>query len=252
MASWTFFGRVLPERVPLRMDLPKVTYTVAEFGLAYEAHVGIADGQFVADVTVTQGDVDIHTLRNLIGQNIRSTTDLIGYQNGFAYDVEVISAVSIDTGDRCIFGVTIPVLSERRGGVFATAIDAALLLAVGQERGAQIALANFREAIKVAVDSGFFCFRGIEAMMQSMRASDSEKDSVVWDRFRTALVVERAAVDYVQARADTPRHGRPSAITDAERTTALRLTDEMIRRYLEYLVRAKTPLSVGEFPTLSV
>ena len=251
MASWFFFGRVTPERFPLRAEIPEATYSQPDLGLVYASHVGIADGQFVADVRVTQGDADIDTLRNLVQGSIRQFTDLIGYQNGFAFDVEVISAASRDTGERCVFGVTIPVLSERRGGVFTNAVDGALLIAVGQSHGAQIALANFREAIKVAADTGFFCYRSIEAMMQSMRASESEKDAVVWERFRTALCVDRSALSYVKGHADAPRHGRSAAITDTTRAAVFRLTDEIIRRYLEYLVRGKTPLPIDEFQVLA-
>jgi hypothetical protein len=97
MASWTFFGRILPERIPMRMELPPATVEQTDFGLTYETHVGIADGQFVADVIITKGAVDIHTLRNLIERHLRTTTDLIGYQNGFGYDVEVIATVCRET-----------------------------------------------------------------------------------------------------------------------------------------------------------
>ena len=138
MASWTFFGRILPERIPMRMELPPATVEQTDFGLTYETHVGIADGQFVADVIITKGAVDIHTLRNLIERHLRTTTDLIGYQNGFGYDVEVIATVCRDTGERCIFGPVIPVLSQRRGGAFATSIEGELYLAVLKEVSAQI------------------------------------------------------------------------------------------------------------------
>ena len=116
MASWTFFDRVLPERIPMTMELPAATLEYTDFGLIYETHVRIADGQFVADVTIAKGAVDIHTLRNLIERHIRATADLISYQNGFGYDVEVIAAVCRETGEPCIFGPVIPVLSQRRGG----------------------------------------------------------------------------------------------------------------------------------------
>ena len=174
-------------------------------------------------------------------------TDLVGYLNGFAYDVEVISAVCRHTGRRCVFGFTIPVLADRRGGVLAREIDGALVTAIHEEVGARIALANFREAIRVPIDSCFFCYRAVEAMMQSIRVDDSEKDRLAWERFRSALRVEKSAIDYVKGHADTPRHGRPSAITDAERAIIFRLTDEMITRYLHFIVRGKVPLLESEF-----
>src|SRR5208282_5342029 len=99
-----------------RVEFPASSSSVAGFGLGYDTHVGIADGQIIADVSITQGSTDIHTLRNIIEQDIRMTTDLIGYLNGIAYDVDLISAVCRDTGERCVFGPAIPILSQRRGG----------------------------------------------------------------------------------------------------------------------------------------
>jgi hypothetical protein len=251
MTSWIFIGRVVPERFPVRVQFPASSNVVAQLGLRFDSHVGIADGQIIVDVSITQGSTDLPTLRNLVEQDIRTMTDLIGYQNGFAYDVDLILAICRDTGERHVFGPVIPILSQRRGGVFSSSIDLATLSAVVQEIGAKIALASFREAIKVAVDSGFFCYRAIEAMMQSMRVRDSEKDKVVWDRLKTTLCVEESAIYYVKGHADTPRHGKASVISDAERATVFSLTDEIIKRYIQYLVRGKTPLPLAEFPKLS-
>jgi len=114
-----------------------------------------------------------------------------------------------------------------------------------------MALADFREAMRLAIGTGFFCYRAIEAIMQSMKAADQDKDGVAWERFRTALRIDRSAIDEIKRNADLPRHGKPSAIGDAERAKVLTLTDEMIKRFLELLVRPEKSLSPEEFPTLT-
>jgi hypothetical protein len=245
---WTFFGRLLPERLPLKIELPGAVVDIPDFGLAFEMYCGIADAQFVADVTTTKGTVDIHTLRNVVEQQIRATTDLIGYINGFGYDIETISTICRETGERCIFGFVIPLLSQRRGGVFVQSLDPAIYSAVLGEVGARIVLANFREAIKVPVDSGFFCYRALDAMMQSVKLNENEKEQKAWGRLWAALNVERSVTNVIKKLADAQRHGRQTTTTDDERGAVFRTTDEIIKRYLAYLARGRSQLSEAEFP----
>ena len=80
MTRWTFFGRILPERIPLSVPLFEQSGEVAEFGLRYRATIQIDKGQFVALVSIESGQVDVLTLRNIIENDIRTVTDLIGYR----------------------------------------------------------------------------------------------------------------------------------------------------------------------------
>ena len=166
--------------------------------------------------------------------------DLIGYLNGSSFDVDVSTASSED-GQCCIFGRTIPAIQETRT-LPQTTIEAELLAVVLQETAAHLVLANFRLAMGNPVDTGFFCYRAIEGMMQSMRPDPKDKDDRAWEALRQALQIERSAIDAVQAHGKDARHGRISAITDADRAKVFRLTDQIVRRYLIYLQRGKTPL----------
>jgi hypothetical protein len=113
-------------------------------------------------------------------------------------------------------------------------------------------LGDFREAMRWPIGTGFFCYRAIEAIMHSMKATESEDEATVsWPRMRDCLRIERKAIDVVKAHADLPRHGKPSSITDKDRGTVLRLTDQIIERYLAFLVGGKKPLSAATFPMLS-
>jgi hypothetical protein len=79
VSKWTFFGRILPERVPLRIEGPEFIGVAKAAGIRYRAKVKIADGQFIVPVTIENGQTDIYTLRNMAENNIRCLTDLIGY-----------------------------------------------------------------------------------------------------------------------------------------------------------------------------
>jgi hypothetical protein len=123
------------------------------------------------------------------------------------YDVDIISAIDLETGDRVVFGINIPVLTARRKNAKAGdypppgTLPEDLLQTIMGEPAAQIVLQEFREAMGFAIGTGFHCYRAIEAMMQSIRTSDSEKETTAWDRLRQHLRLERGAIDFVKEHA---------------------------------------------------
>jgi hypothetical protein len=248
MTRWTFFGRVLPERIPLGITLPEWTSEVPQFGLRFRITIQIADGQFVVPVIIESGQIDVHTLRNLVENDIRIASDLIGYLIGGSFDIDMISATS-DAGPSVIFGIKIPALHETRPER-PPVIEADLLLAVARNIPARLVLADFREAIRNPVGTGFFCYRAVEAMMQSMKGDPDDKDGPAWAKLHDRLQIDKSFIDEIKKHGDYPRHGKVSLIDDADRATVFRLTDQIVRRYIEYLRREKTPLSASEFPTL--
>jgi len=74
-----FVGTIVSERTPfikLQLNWPA---EVPSFKLKYDISVAIAENQILATVTITSGDVEFHTLRNLTEQSIRSIVDVVGY-----------------------------------------------------------------------------------------------------------------------------------------------------------------------------
>jgi hypothetical protein len=248
MTQWTFFGRVLPERIPLKVALPEWTSELREFGLRYRITIQIADGQFVVPVIIESGQIDVHTLRNLVENDIRIATDLIGYLIGGSFDVDIISATS-NAGPSVVFGIKVPVLEEVRR-MRTTSTESDLFKSVTQEIPARLVLADFREAIRNPAGTGFFCYRAVEAMMQSMKAHPDDKDGPAWGKLRDRLQIDRSFIDEIKKYSEYPRHGKVTSIDDANRAKVFSLTDQIVRRYLEFLRRGKIPLSASEFPSL--
>lgn len=248
---WLFIGRILPERNPVSVIVPQSTARADDFGLKFRCQVGISRGQMLVNVTITEGKIDIFTLKDLIESQVRSTIDLIGYLRGEIFDVDLVSVHSPQSGFCHVFESAIPVLLERRKD-FPSAIDTNLLSAIGENTVAQIVLANFREAMRIPTDTGFFCYRAIEAMMQSMKGSDEESESAAWQTLREALLVDRAVIDEIKKHADAPRHGRPASILDEDRAKVFTYTDLVVDRYLKYLVRGKAGLSESDFAVLRI
>ena len=115
MTTWTFFARVLPERIPLTWGGPtEGTAYFAPLDLSYRFKVAIHTSHAIVDITVDHENYDLPSLRNIAANHLRLVTDLVGYLKGCYFDIEVVAAVRKDTNDWHIFGIEIPVLAARR------------------------------------------------------------------------------------------------------------------------------------------
>jgi hypothetical protein len=56
------------------------------------------------------------TLRNFVAQIARPVVDLISYQSGCGFEIEIIAATNQETNDSAVFGVNIPILAQARAG----------------------------------------------------------------------------------------------------------------------------------------
>ena len=251
LGRWTFFGRRLPKRIPLKIETPETTSEVVEFELRYRIRICIADAQLISKVFIEKAETDIHTIRNMVASDVRSITDLVGYLHGATFDVDIISAAHED-GAAVVFGTAISDLKGVRTGNL-NEIESDLLSAILNEVHARMALANFREAILSPVDSAFFCYRAVETIMQSMKMDQASRNDVAgWEALRMQLQISRPAIDAIKAHAAEPRHGKNNVISGYNRGVALRLTDEIITRYIAYLRNGKAMLAESEFTELTL
>jgi hypothetical protein len=217
----------------------------ADFSTAIHA------GQVIVTLDVTSGSPDIDSLRNIALDCAHQLTDLVGYASSCFFDVEIVSAVSRNTDHWRVFGVQIPALIERGNSHRQTAIDGDLAHAVLTNTAAQMALRDFQLAMRDAIGTGFYCYRAIEAMMQSMKVAGITSDKHAWEQFNRSLLLDRSASAKIKSHADFPRHGKPSSMTDQDRVEVFKLTDEIIHRFLEFIRRGTGPLSADEFSVLS-
>jgi hypothetical protein len=248
MSNWVFFGRTLPERFPVTLGTQVQGETKSLAGFSYKFRIAIHAAQVVADIDVTEGDPDLSSLRNSVANNVRTLLDIVGYDQGNYFDVDMLSASSKTTDDWAVFGIDIPVLASTRARQGKSEIPSEQMAGIMRSIPAQMVLADFREAMRVPIGTGFFCYRAIEAMMQSMKVSENEDEKRVWPRLRDNLRVERAVIDAVQHHAAFPRHGKPSLISDEERGRVFSLTDEIIRRFLAYEFLGRQQLPSNDFP----
>jgi hypothetical protein len=241
--SWSFFGQIFPHVPVVNLTVP-FHEASSSLGLEFSVEGHAFQSKVVARV-IQNSPADIFTLRNSVTSALQMHADLLGFRMGTGLEVYIDAAQS-DDGQWHIFEGYIPAL--RNNGTFDFPPEH--LDAIGKAPAAHAALADFRSAIRVPLQTGFFCYRAIESMMQSVKI-DGEKDAVSWDRLRTDLNVSRAAIDRIKAHADWARHGGLGELTDADRVMLLTTARSAIGRYLDYLVGGKVSLPADTYPTLT-
>ncbi len=252
MAKWTFFGVVRPERFPVTWGTPlSGSLNQPDLGVEADFRIAIHAGQVIVNLTITKGEPNLDSMRNIALSCAHDLTDLVGYASGCYFDVDIISAVSLDTDEWCTFGVQIPVIANRQNPHRGKAIDADLVIA-SSELPARIALRNFQLAMRDAEGTGFYCYRAIEAMMQSMKSDQIRTDKDAWQKLTTVLSLDRSVSDWIKSHADFPRHGKPFSMGEPDRAQIFELTDEILHRYLEYVRRGLGALPADQFPVLRV
>jgi hypothetical protein len=250
--TWTFFGKVRPERFPVSWgpDI-KGDMVVEELNLEADFSVSIHAAQIVVTLAPTKGTADLDTLRNIALNHVYQLVDIVGYASGCYFDVEIISAYCADTRQTHVFGIEIPALVSRQNPYRGTGqIDGELVVAVSKNIPAQMVLRDFQLAMRDAIGTGFYCYRGIEAMMQAMKNDTTRTDKQAWEKLNRSLRLDRSASEKIKNYADHPRHGKRWAMRDEDRVEVFRLTDEIVYRYLEYLRRDAGELPATEFAVL--
>lgn len=240
--EWSFFGRVLPERVPVNLQMIGVEMDEGVLDL----HIHLSQITVVLRAPKTWNDH--FTVRNILDAFIRSVLDLIGYYRGISFDVDFISCVN-SLGQRWTFGAEVPVLFHKKQSPPSSISDGDFNLFLA-DPAAMVALSDFREAMRVPMQTGFFCYRAVEAMMQAEKAKPEDKDGPAWESIRAALHLEKSALEFIKGYADWARHGRTGEVSDSDRAKLFVLTDEIIARYLRYIAGGRVPLSAAENPLL--
>ena len=260
MFTYTFFGKVLPERTFVTLGpIPKmkIQTILPDGNMDYEAQVVIDTAQIMVVAHSPISIADLETLRNSVEKVVRGIVDAFGYIEGRGYDVELTSAID-SAGDRWqIFPIEIGAIQATKnerplpfGELCGLLIAGAGVL--GNDAGfklsqLRIALGDLREAIRSIDHSAFFCYRAIECLRQcylelnSPISDATRKDS--WERMREELCIGRSWIDDIETASIPERHGGHEG-TKAEGRNALMIrTWRVIDRFVMSAQMGFNPLS---------
>lgn len=239
---WTFFGHVLPSNVPITLSSPLRGGSRVDgaYSLACEFEIRLHLGQLVIDADFSGSDLDLETMRNYVREQAEHLVGIIGYRFGGMFDVEISAASRQETNDWAVFGNEIGCLVNARPDRSAP-IQQELFQAVLTNHYACLALSDFQRAMRE--DTGFYCYRAIESMMQSVKQDHGLGEKAAWERLRNDLKINRDTIDRVKEFADPVRHGKAKGMSDSDRAQVLTTTDKIIDRFLKYLLAGRQPLA---------
>lgn len=244
--SFVGTGRVLPEKIGLTTEPYSVRWTGFEDFGELRQDIFIERCQVVVKGVMAAPHLDHWTLKNIVEQDVRKMVDLAGYTLGISLDV-TIDTVTMGGEMPFVFGPEIPILFARRQEnplVLSREQQSMLLTAPGFAE----ALADYREAMRTPLQTGFFCYRAVETLMQTFKGAVDDRDRPAWEALRAALNVDRAGIDVVKQHADWARHGRARGLTDGERAALFTFTEIVLDRYMAFVLDGRRPLERERYP----
>ncbi|MGV9673151.1 MULTISPECIES: hypothetical protein [unclassified Gordonia (in: high G+C Gram-positive bacteria)] len=129
---------------------------------------------------------------------------------------------------------TMPAFARVEGDRVEAELLGRYLAAVGQNANVRHALADMRMALRLSIDTAFYCYRAIECLRHEfVHLEDGDKTAPSWSRMHAALGTSKAEMDPLTALATARRHGESLALSHDDRITWLRWAREVVAKYIE-------------------
>ena len=235
MQPYILQGVVRPERAQLTLQF-SLRFEHLSSGITASAKISIILNQVVVWVE-TDHDWNVFDLRNLVANVVQSHLQMVGYLKGFVYDFELTRVLNQERSTDYVFGIAIPCLEER--GKDLDLSDALTKLhekATGRN-GVYLnrCFSDLASAMKHADDTGFYCYRAIEALRHHCAAVNSLTDAskaAQWQRFREVAGCDEQTLREIKAAADPLRHGQVVGSTSADRERLFTITWNTVDSYV--------------------
>jgi hypothetical protein len=244
--AYYFTGRVFPERASVSLVLSEpVGIEIPSLSWAGTVSLSIAVSQ--ASIVFKGGPEvgDILTLKNVAQTFAQGLVDVLGYQWGRGYDVEVTALVDAN-GTHHVFGVDVPVIESNQHDR-PVEVQSVLALAFANP-WLRRALGDLREAIREPDDTGFHCMRAVESVRQHFQVGPDVADA--WVAMRSALNLREETLKMLREFGTPQRHGEARAMSDAERGRDMTLAWKVVDRFVAFLDGSQADLTVATFPDM--
>lgn len=173
----------------------------------------------------TQHDWNIFDLRNFVRDVVQMELALVGYVLGYAYDLDIVSALCQSRSVDIVFGIDMPCLATH------TPVDAReptvvrIKKIVSGPGGLYVArcLTDLQSALKTGEDAAFYCYRAIEFLRQHCAFTNGidPRKGEAWIKFRDVSGATRTEIDAIKDGADPVRHGGFATIVSNDDRVAL-------------------------------
>ncbi|MCA9803857.1 MAG: hypothetical protein KC777_17925, partial [Cyanobacteria bacterium HKST-UBA02] len=242
-----WIGTTIPVELFVDLSEPARKMVSGLAGTAIAVEISILKGRLFISCLSTENDMP--TLRNQVENSVRFVLNSFGFLNGLWIDIDLRyvvendnSLASFSTGNEAV---------RINTSKFSLNFNELAVLCMCPYL--DFAISDYSNALRVALDTGFFCYRAVEAVMQSFKVrSMTSKDSQAWSAMNKSLNLQSSYVmNLIKPLADPRRHADPTfTITDSERTACLIACSNVIYRYAKFLQIKESDLKVSDYPIL--
>jgi hypothetical protein len=244
--TYHFTGRVIPERANIVSPPLNFAVSAGDDVAASQLHIQIYASQVFGRLVCPTPIKNEFTARNLVEDAVRSLLDAKGFVYARGYSVEIVQFFHPDPqGDR-VFGVDVWELENLATSRGLTEAHLHNLMSTPSSLFFRRALGDFREALLSPMDTGFFCYRAIESLMQehasgNAAVTDRKKK---WENFRHHYGVAEQQIMEIKDYADPVRHGNGMTLQEVTGADRMRLFESAWGIAITVFLRAhadKTP-----------
>lgn len=234
--TYTFFGKVIPERVKLTIIHEPLKIKFAESGTEGEARVYIQLSQIVARLTCST-EIDTWTLKTIMEDCIRLQVDILSYLYGCSFNVEITSMIDSQGNIPVVYGVSlnnednVEVYKNQRPKSFS---DIFQLYSDKKSEYLRRCLASFREGLGSVKDSAQYCYRAIESLKHFFIDECNANQKTAWGILRQELNVNEEDIRFIDKYATPQRHGETMFISHSVFMKIIEITWDVIDKFVIY------------------
>ncbi|MBF0377564.1 MAG: hypothetical protein HQK72_08775 [Desulfamplus sp.] len=235
MIPYILKGLVLPERAAISLGPMKMEFFHPSSGLEAQAKLNIVLNQITVWV-YSEHEWDIFDLRNVAEQLVVDILAIVGFLKGYAYNVEIRQIINDGKDIDYVFGINMPCIEKRNEHLDFEKHLNKLLPKVAGDHGIFIkrCLNDLVMAMKQPGDTGFYCFRAIEALKQYCKNRYGlEKEADQWKKVSDISGYGKDHIEVVRRFAFPARHGDILPITSSDREEIFIKAWDIVEAFLE-------------------
>lgn len=235
MTTYLFEGLVHPERANISLQCD-FEFTHLTSGKNCQVKLSIRLNQIAVWIE-SESEWDVFDLRNVVRAVVAHELEVVGFVLGYAYEVEIKRVLNPSLDVDAVFGIDIPCITERNKDVDLVERLKEIRNKTYGSNGVflQRCFADLSQAMKNADDTGFYCYRAIEALRQhciAQFAIDAANKKKQWEKVREVSGCSEDILREIKTAADPTRHGEVVPITADQRKRLFLITWDVVDGYL--------------------
>jgi hypothetical protein len=230
--TYILSGIVHPERAYSELD-NTIHATIQNESIKLDGTISISiiKSQLTVGVVSETKITDLETLKNVALDMVNGIVDIMAVHNYVAYMPEIKSISSPEINMYKVYSVSMHGLTPENVEEKGVEIGAALK-AFTEDHYLPLAFNNVKQSILIPNDTGFYCYRSIECLLNSLSEKFSLDKKAAIDKLNADLNLSKKCLETLRTYGGPARHGKPVSISGEERTTLISIASQIVQRFM--------------------